>query len=145
MQIYTPDQLNDLMSESDYIVVALPHTDKTEKLVNAAAINSMKRTGVFVNIGRGQTVDEEALVKGTICSPLCTHLTKLCMHQHVLMSMMQVCVQRLCVQRGAENTDPSQCGQGYKHICCLSFCDDSYDCHFAMHVSCRTQSLGSIC
>lgn len=55
------------MSESDYVVVALPHTDKTEKLVNAAAINSMKRTGVFVNIGRGQTVDEEALVKGTIC------------------------------------------------------------------------------
>ena len=70
MQIYTPNHLNDLMSESDYIVVALPHTDKTEKLVNAAAINSMKRTGVLVNIGRGQTVDEEALVKGTICSPV---------------------------------------------------------------------------
>ncbi|KAL3131826.1 hypothetical protein ABBQ38_007540 [Trebouxia sp. C0009 RCD-2024] len=63
LQIYTPDQLNELMAESDYIVAALPHTDKTEKLVNAAAINSMKRTGVFVNIGRGQTVDEEALVK----------------------------------------------------------------------------------
>lgn len=69
MQIYTPDQLNELMSESDYIVAALPHTDKTEKLVNAAAINSMKKTGVFVNIGRGQTVDEEALVKGTNCTP----------------------------------------------------------------------------
>ena len=68
MQIYMPDQLNDLMSQSDYIVVALPHTDKTEKMVNAAAISSMKQTGVFVNIGRGQTVDEEALVKGTICS-----------------------------------------------------------------------------
>ena len=64
VQIYTPDQLNELMSESDYVVAALPHTDKTEKLVNAAAINSMKRTGVFVNIGRGQTVDEEALVNG---------------------------------------------------------------------------------
>ncbi|KAL3163262.1 hypothetical protein ABBQ32_009659 [Trebouxia sp. C0010 RCD-2024] len=63
LKIYTPDQLNELMAESDYIVAALPHTDKTEKLVNAAAINSMKRTGVFVNIGRGQTVDEEALVK----------------------------------------------------------------------------------
>ena len=71
MQIYTPDKLNDLMSESDYIVAALPHTDKTEKLVNAAAINSMKRTGVFVNIGRGQTVDEEALVKGNISHSLC--------------------------------------------------------------------------
>lgn len=75
MQIYTPDQLNDLMSESDYIVTALPHTDKTEKLVDAAAINSMKQTGVFVNIGRGQTVDEEALVRGTICSPLLVHVS----------------------------------------------------------------------
>ena len=66
------------MSESDYIVVALPHTDKTEKLVNAAAINSMKKTGVFVNIGRGQTVDEEALVKGahgwsTLLMHVCAH------------------------------------------------------------------------
>ena len=77
MQIFTPDQLNDLMSESDYVVTALPHTDKTEKLVNAAAINSMKRTGVFVNIGRGQTVDEEALVRGTICSTSCMHPTKI--------------------------------------------------------------------
>ena len=64
LQIYTPDQLNELMAQSDYVVAALPHTDKTEKLVNAAAINSMKKTGVFINIGRGQTVDEEALIKG---------------------------------------------------------------------------------
>ena len=66
-QIYTPDQLNDLMAESDYVVAALPHTDKTEKLVSAEAISHMKKTGVFINIGRGQTVDEVALVKGKIC------------------------------------------------------------------------------
>lgn len=54
------------MSVSDYVVAALPHTDKTEKLVNAEAINSMKETGVFINIGRGQTVDEPALVKGVL-------------------------------------------------------------------------------
>ena len=64
MQVYTPDKLNDLMAESDYVVVALPHTDQTEKLVSAEAISHMKKTGVFVNIGRGQTVDEVALVKG---------------------------------------------------------------------------------
>lgn len=66
LQIYTPDQLNELMSVSDYIVAALPHTDATEKFVNAEAINSMKKTGVFINIGRGGTVDEPALVKGNI-------------------------------------------------------------------------------
>ena len=66
VQIYTPDKLNDLMASSDYVVAALPHTDKTEKLVNAEAINSMKETGVFVTIGRGQTVDEDALIKGGV-------------------------------------------------------------------------------
>lgn len=65
VQIYTPDQLNELMAVSDYVVAALPHTDATEKLVNADAINSMKKTGVFINIGRGGTVDEPALIKGT--------------------------------------------------------------------------------
>ena len=66
LQIYTPDQLNELMSVSDYVVAALPHTDATEKLINAEAINRMKKTGVFINIGRGGTVDEPALVKGLL-------------------------------------------------------------------------------
>ena len=78
VQIYTPDKLNDLMASSDYVVAALPHTDKTEKLVNAEAISNMKKTGVFVNIGRGQTVDEEALIRGEkltdfTCLLLCLH------------------------------------------------------------------------
>ncbi|DBA85347.1 TPA: hypothetical protein ACH3X2_006029 [Trebouxia sp. C0005] len=63
LKVYTPDKLNDLMAESDYVVTALPHTDKTEKLVSGEAISHMKKTAVFINIGRGQTVDEEALVK----------------------------------------------------------------------------------
>lgn len=63
LKVYTPDKLNDLMAESDYVVAALPHTDQTEKLVSAEAISHMKKTGVFINIGRGQTVDEVALVK----------------------------------------------------------------------------------
>ncbi len=54
------------MAESDYVVAALPHTDKTEKLVSSEAISHMKQTAVFINIGRGQTVDEEALVKGEL-------------------------------------------------------------------------------
>lgn len=54
------------MSVSDYVVAALPHTDATEKLVSAEAISSMKKTGVFINIGRGGTVDEPALVTGAV-------------------------------------------------------------------------------
>ena len=71
VQVYAPDNLNALMAESDYIVAALPLTPATHKLINAAAINSMKKSGVFINVGRGQTVDEPALVKGDGQSAFC--------------------------------------------------------------------------
>ncbi|KAA6429132.1 MAG: D-isomer specific 2-hydroxyacid dehydrogenase [Trebouxia sp. A1-2] len=79
LKVYTPDKLNDLMAESDYVVTALPHTDKTEKLVSGEAISHMKKTAVFINIGRGQTVDEEALVKDAttyyLLETLCMNVT----------------------------------------------------------------------
>ena len=65
MQVIPADHLNDLMSTSDYIVAALPHTDGTDKLISQSAIQAMKKTGVFINVGRGGTVDEPALVEGT--------------------------------------------------------------------------------
>ena len=68
LQVYTPDKLNQLMADSDYVVAALPYTDKTDKFINAEAIGSMRSRGVFVNVGRGKTIDEEALIRGQTCS-----------------------------------------------------------------------------
>lgn len=62
--MYSPDQLNELMATSDYIVTALPSTPATTKLVNAEAIKAMQPHAVFINLGRGTTVDEEALTEG---------------------------------------------------------------------------------
>ncbi|KAF6261211.1 hypothetical protein COO60DRAFT_801988 [Scenedesmus sp. NREL 46B-D3] len=61
-KVYTPDQLTELMSVSDYVVAATPYTPATDKLISAAAIAAMKPTGVFINVGRGKCVDEEALI-----------------------------------------------------------------------------------
>eukprot|EP00882_Tetradesmus_deserticola_P009275 GHRQ01009786.1.p1 GENE.GHRQ01009786.1~~GHRQ01009786.1.p1 ORF type:complete len:398 (+),score=168.14 GHRQ01009786.1:291-1484(+) len=61
-KVYTPDQLTELMSASDYVVAATPYTPSTDKLISAAAIAAMKPNGVFVNVGRGKCVDEEALI-----------------------------------------------------------------------------------
>ena len=55
LQVYTPDKLNQLMADSDYVVAALPYTDKTDKFINAEAIGSMRSRGVFINVGRGKT------------------------------------------------------------------------------------------
>ena len=52
------------MASSDYIVAALPGTPATAKFINAEAIKTMQSHAVFINLGRGTTVDEEALTEG---------------------------------------------------------------------------------
>jgi len=56
------------MAMSDYVVAALPLTEKTKEMITADAINAMQPHAVFVNVGRGPTVDEPALIKGKVLS-----------------------------------------------------------------------------
>lgn len=62
--MYPPDKLLNLVADSDYVVAALPGTAGTKQLIDAEAINAMRSHAVFINVGRGSTVDEAALVKG---------------------------------------------------------------------------------
>ncbi|KAJ8967070.1 hypothetical protein NQ314_003116, partial [Rhamnusium bicolor] len=55
--------LDTLTRESDFIIVACPLTPETEGMCNADFFSKMKKTAVFVNISRGQVVDQNALVK----------------------------------------------------------------------------------
>ncbi|KAK9816443.1 hypothetical protein WJX72_000288 [[Myrmecia] bisecta] len=63
LKVYPPNQLHRLMAESDYVVLALPATPATKHMINKAAIAAMKPTGVLVNVGRGSTLVEAALVE----------------------------------------------------------------------------------
>ena len=47
---------------ADFVVVAVPGGKATYHLINAAAFAMMKQSGIFVNISRGDVVDETALV-----------------------------------------------------------------------------------
>jgi phosphoglycerate dehydrogenase-like enzyme len=60
-QVYGADQLHDFLARSDYVVAVLPDTAETTGLMNAASFAAMKATALFINIGRGSLVDEEAL------------------------------------------------------------------------------------
>src|SRR5262245_60143351 len=60
---YTPTQLAELMSASDYVLVATPLTPETRGLVGEAEIAAMKPGAVLINIGRGPAVNEGALVR----------------------------------------------------------------------------------
>lgn len=51
-----------LLPLADYVVNTLPLTAETRNLVDADAIARMKPGAFFVNIGRGATVDEDALI-----------------------------------------------------------------------------------
>lgn len=63
-KLYSPDELHQLMSVSDYVVMATPYTPATHQLIDAAAIAAMKPNGVLVNVGRGKCIDEAALIQG---------------------------------------------------------------------------------
>ena len=52
---------NTLLSESDYVVLALPLTPQTEHLINRAAIGQMKLGARLINPARGSLVDESAV------------------------------------------------------------------------------------
>jgi lactate dehydrogenase-like 2-hydroxyacid dehydrogenase len=54
--------LDDLLAESDHVVVATPLTSDTAHLIDGAALARMKSTATLVNISRGGTVDSAALV-----------------------------------------------------------------------------------
>jgi len=47
---------------ADFVVVAVPGGKATHHLINAKTLAMMKPTGIFVNISRGDVVDESALI-----------------------------------------------------------------------------------
>ncbi|WP_027093815.1 D-2-hydroxyacid dehydrogenase [Cohnella thermotolerans] len=55
--------LDDVLAESDVVVNILPATDETYRLFDAERFARMKPGALFVNIGRGRSVDTDALVE----------------------------------------------------------------------------------
>jgi phosphoglycerate dehydrogenase-like enzyme len=55
--LWKPDRLPQLLAESDFVVVAAPHTPQTVKMFRRPQFQMMKRSAYFINIGRGAIVD----------------------------------------------------------------------------------------
>jgi phosphoglycerate dehydrogenase-like enzyme len=55
-------QLDSVLPEADYVVLAAPETGETKHLIGAAQIAKMKRSARLINMGRGSLLDEAALV-----------------------------------------------------------------------------------
>lgn len=61
MTKYVP--LDDLLSQSDVVLVTAPLNNDTYHMVDAAWFKKMKNSALFVNIGRGRIVETGALVE----------------------------------------------------------------------------------
>lgn len=56
-EIWSTDRLPDLLAQSDFVVIAAPHTPETFKLFRRPQFEQMKRSAFLINIGRGVIVD----------------------------------------------------------------------------------------
>ena len=59
---YSFESFTDVLSRADWVAVALPLADETRNLFNATTFGAMKPGAFFVNVGRGELVDEPALI-----------------------------------------------------------------------------------
>ncbi|MBQ4558823.1 MAG: D-2-hydroxyacid dehydrogenase [Tyzzerella sp.] len=58
---YNRVDFDTLLATSDIVSVHAPLTPETERLMNAEAFRKMKSSAIFINVGRGAIVDEQAL------------------------------------------------------------------------------------
>lgn len=57
------EQLDEVLEQSDYVINTLPLTKSTYHLIGREQLRKMRKTAVYINIGRGATTDEKALSK----------------------------------------------------------------------------------
>jgi phosphoglycerate dehydrogenase-like enzyme len=55
--LWRPDRLTELLRQSDFVVIAAPHTPQTVKMFRREQFRAMKPTAFLINVGRGALVD----------------------------------------------------------------------------------------
>ncbi len=57
------ERLGEMLARADVVVTTVPHTPETEGLFGAAEFARMKDSALLITVGRGQTVQTDALVE----------------------------------------------------------------------------------
>jgi phosphoglycerate dehydrogenase-like enzyme len=61
--ILSPERLPELLGQADFVVLTVPLTDATHRLIGEPELRAMKPTAHLINVSRGAVVDEGALVR----------------------------------------------------------------------------------
>ena len=61
--LYHWTDLHGMLSEADFVVLTIPHTLETEKMIGEKEFAAMKKGSVLINIARGSVYDELAFIR----------------------------------------------------------------------------------
>jgi phosphoglycerate dehydrogenase-like enzyme len=61
--VLPPDQTDDVLAQSDFVLLLLPATPQTQSFINAERLARMKPSAWLLNFGRGALIDDDALVQ----------------------------------------------------------------------------------
>ena len=61
-KLFTFENMNSFLPLVDYLVLVLPDTSETKKLLNKKRLKKMKPDSVVINVGRGATIDQDDLI-----------------------------------------------------------------------------------
>jgi len=76
IKVFTgPQGLSELLRKSDVVVLALPLTSQTAKIIDRERLTEMKSDGILVNIARGELVDEKAVYDHMMAHPTFRYAT----------------------------------------------------------------------
>lgn len=62
----TVTSLEEVLANSDFMSIHVPATKDTTHLINAERLASMKPSSIIINVGRGEVIDEAALVSALL-------------------------------------------------------------------------------
>jgi phosphoglycerate dehydrogenase-like enzyme len=70
VRVYSGEKgLENLLRQSDALVLALPLTNETTRIIDRERLTQMKNAAVLVNIARGELVDEKAMYDHLVANP----------------------------------------------------------------------------
>ena len=61
-EVHSPDWLGEMLKRSDVVVIAAPHTPRTEGMIGAEQFALMKPGSYLINVSRGKLVKTDALL-----------------------------------------------------------------------------------
>ena len=73
--IHVVQDIHELYKRADYITIHIHFTPKTEKMIDEKAIASMKRGVRFINLARGEIVDDDAMLAALDTGKVATYVT----------------------------------------------------------------------